>query len=989
MNARAARLLRAPLHFHVATLFVFLILLVGALLAFNQYRNTTHILLDSSDQLTDVMARFIQAEIQHRQNVAIASINSARLANIVSATDWNTRQQNLPWLQQQLRNHELISGFIFGYPDGDSIVAHPTLTRQQKLRYNAPENAELAVDHIDREGDTLRDARRYYFDAMLQLVDVRPLAEAAYDPRTRPWYRQALDSPDIVITEPYLFYISRTVGITFARQAQNGVVVSVDFPLDTLSELLKTLQLPPRSDAVIFDRHAQVIAYLDHRQMAPYTVNSEIRARRLSELDSPLLQAKAEWLRGQIGRQNFDFGGERWISEVLDVGVVESMPFKLAILIPEAQLLAQAYVLRRQNMIVGVIILIASIPVAWLLSRLVSTPLRQLERDTAAIRAFRFDEVETAPSIVLEIHRLGHSINLMSETIAHFLQMIGSLAEEKQLDALLNKVADETRATMGAEAAVMLLFSEDRQALEPRSVSAGEGAHSINPEQLPRLPVTDPWLQQVLIKQDIEQRAWEPDSALCQTLQRILNEAGNHGAQVVMVPLLNRDHKLVGLLSLLFRTHGDAKSENALIHARLPFIREISNFAAVSVETRQLILHQKRLFAAFVELIAGAIDAKSPYTGGHCQRVPVLTEMLAQAACAATDPPFANFALNDEEWEALHMAGWLHDCGKVTTPEHVVDKATKLECRYDRIHEIRMRFELLKREAECDYWKQQAPVQHDTDAWNRLLQHWQQLDDDYAFIAQCNLGAEFMPEATIQRLWQIGQRQWTRTLSDRIGISWEEAQRKQAMPEPSLPTREFVLSDRPDHLISRAHSDLAARMHEQGFNLQPPEYQYNLGELHNLGITRGTLTEEERFLINDHIVQTIIMLECLPYPDHLKSVPALAGGHHEKMDGKGYPRGLKGRDMPLAARMMAIADIFEALTAADRPYKMPKTLSESLRIMSVMVKHQHIDPDLFQLFVRSGVYRQYAERYLRPEQLDSVDETALLAVATSFNEIGG
>ncbi len=979
MNDRVVRLLRAPLHIHVASLFVLLVVMVGGLLAFNQYRSTSRILLDSSDQLTELMARFIQSDIKVRQSTAVASINMARRNDLVLAQDWTARQRALPWLQQELHNHKLISGFIVGYPDGDSLVAHPTITKKQKARYGAPPHSDIAVDHIDWQDGRQIDAHRYFFDVDLNLIRTQPLAEAAYDPRTRPWYQQAMATNNVVLTEPYPFFISRTVGITIARQAADGVVVAVDYPLDTLSGLLKSLELPPGSDIVLFDRQNQVIAYLDKADMTPYVSDNQLRARRLHELSSPVIQHVAPLLPGWQGRQNFDFQGETWVSEVLDVGVIESLPLKLAVLIPESELMRDALALRKQSAVIGLLILLVSLPVAWLLSRLVSTPLRQLERDTAAIRQFRFDQVVDTRSIVLEIDRLGKSINLMSTTIEHFLQMIGSLAEEKELDVLLSKVAAETRATSGADAALLLLFSEDRAVLEVRSLSAGDGARSINPEQLPALPVSEPWLASILQNQDIEQREWNASSALCQTVQRILYEPGEEGAQVVLMPLVNRDRKNVGVLCMVFRTDGKSLQQSAKIHSRLPFISELSGFAAVSVETRQLILHQKKLFSAFIELIAGAIDAKSPYTGGHCQRVPELTEMLARAACAATEPPFDRFNLNEEEWEALHVAGWLHDCGKVTTPEQVVDKATKLECRYDRIHEIRMRFELLKCMAERDYWRDRVEGRQDASGWQALQQLWAQLDEEFAFVGRCNVGGEFLPQQDIDRLQQIGQRRWTRTLSDRIGISWEEAQRKQQQPEPQLPVQESLLADRPDHRIPRDASSHARTSSSGAFNLVPPPDQYNLGELYNLGIAKGTLTAEERFLINDHIVQTIIMLEKLPYPDHLKAVPDIAGGHHEKMDGTGYPKGLKAADMPLTARMMAIADIFEALTAADRPYKTPKTLSESLAIMQRMAAEQHIDPALFRLFIRAGVYREYAERFLLPEQIDPVDEAALTA----------
>lgn len=228
----------------------------------------------------------------------------------------------------------------------------------------------------------------------------------------------------------------------------------------------------------------------------------------------------------------------------------------------------------------------------------------------------------------------------------------------------------------------------------------------------------------------------------------------------------------------------------------------------------------------------------------------------------------------------------------------------------------------------------------------------------------------------IERLKKIAGRTWTRTLSNRIGISYAEKMRRDARPEQPLPVEEKLLDDRYDHIIPRERPPLTAPGNPWGFNMKAPEHEFNLGEIYNLSVGRGTLTEQDRYKINEHMVQTIVMLESLPFPRHLRRVPEYAGGHHEKLDGTGYPRGLKKEDMSVPARVMAIADIFEALTAADRPYKPPMTLSESIKIMRFMVKDQHIDPDLFKLFLESGVYKEYAKQNLKPEQIDEVDVTA-------------
>ena len=442
-------------------------------------------------------------------------------------------------------------------------------------------------------------------------------------------------------------------------------------------------------------------------------------------------------------------------------------------------------------------------------------------------------------------------------------------------------------------------------------------------------------------------------------------------SHAVAVPLLNRTRQRVGCLLLL--------GVDAFDTAHVAFIKALSGSAASSLETRELIKSQKALFEAFIQLIAGAIDSKSPYTGGHCERVPELTKMLADAACEQAEGPFADFRLSEDDREAVHVAAWLHDCGKITTPEYVVDKATKLETIYDRIHEVRMRFEVLKRDAEIACLKAIAAGVDEASARERMAQELQTLDEEYAFVATCNEGGEFMAPEKVERLKAIAARTWQRTIDDRTGISYEERERKSRAPAQPLPATERLLDDKPEHLFERPAKARIGEDNPYGFRMNVPELLYNKGELHNLAISRGTLTDEDRYKINEHIVQTVIMLSNLPFPKHMRGVPEIAGGHHEKMDGTGYPKRLSRDEMSPVARMMAIADVFEALTATDRPYKKGKTLSEAIKIMSFMKKDKHIDPDLFDLFLRSGVYRTYGERYMKPEQIDEVDVAGYLA----------
>ena len=405
-------------------------------------------------------------------------------------------------------------------------------------------------------------------------------------------------------------------------------------------------------------------------------------------------------------------------------------------------------------------------------------------------------------------------------------------------------------------------------------------------------------------------------------------------------------------------------------------IVEVSDLAGsmrnMSTAIQQHEKAQQELLDAFIKVIAQAIDDKSPHTAGHCARVPELAFMLAAEAENKQDGPFAEFAFkNADEWREFEVAAWLHDCGKITTPEHIIDKGTKLETIYNRIHEVRMRFEVLWRDAEIDYLIALAEPGADPAALAQDKQdRQQQLQEDFAFIANANVGGEFISDEDVARLHELADITWLRYFDDRLGLSSGEKSRLAPDDRP-LPAEEKLLSDRPEHLVERVHStDYDPKF---GIKMNVPHYLYNLGELHNLAISRGTLSAEDRFKINEHMISTIKMLESLPFPEELKRVPRYASTHHETMKGTGYPRKLTGDDLSTPERIMVLADIYEALTAADRPYKKAKPVSVALDILYKMVQNDHVDVEVFELFLKSGVYLKYAQRFLPAKQIDEVD----------------
>ena len=403
---------------------------------------------------------------------------------------------------------------------------------------------------------------------------------------------------------------------------------------------------------------------------------------------------------------------------------------------------------------------------------------------------------------------------------------------------------------------------------------------------------------------------------------------GYRSKSFLTVPMKNHENEIIGVLQLINAIDPLTNEIITFSESHQRLVESLASQAAVALTNHNLINGLKDLFESFIKLIADAIDEKSPYTGGHCQRVPELTMMLAEAAIKTNVGPLKNFTMTEKEVYELKIAAWLHDCGKVTTPESVMDKATKLETIFDRIHLIDHRFELLKTQRENAHLRkvlkavQSGKSLNDKHLEQELRTIRGQLDVDKNFIRRVNFGSEAMSPADQQQVKDIANYEYT--------------------------------SD---------SGHMAKFLSEN--------------EVYNLTIARGTLTPEERMIINNHIVVTINMLESLSYPKDLRRVPEYAGGHHERMDGKGYPKGLTREQMSIPARMMGVADIFEALTSKDRPYKKAKTLSETLNILGKMRLDNHIDPDVFDLFIREKIYLQYADKFLDSEQIDAVDHASI------------
>lgn len=532
-------------------------------------------------------------------------------------------------------------------------------------------------------------------------------------------------------------------------------------------------------------------------------------------------------------------------------------------------------------------------------------------------------------------HTLTHDDLL--EIVDHLVRIGTALSTERNLDVLLEMVVDETRRFTRADGGTLFLVDEDRGCLDWKIVQnetmdiriGGTSEQALDESIFRPIPLREngrPLLSNV--------STWATNTGKTANIPDVYDhpefdftgprkfdeETGYRSRSMLVVPLCHHTSGVIGVLQLI-----NARNEAGEV---VPFGEQLQELtsslasqAAVAVRNAQLFTILEEQFEAFIRTIATAIDEKSPYTAGHVRRVVDITLRLADAIDAADDGPFAEISFDDSARKALRIAGWMHDVGKVTTPEWVVDKPTKLCTIHDRIHEVETRYEVLERdakiealEAKLERVKQDGPDADTSDIDARYAETVEELRQERAFLAKCNKGGEFMADEAIEQVKTIAQR------------TWQVAGEEQAL-----------LSE---------------------------------NEVENLCIRKGTLTSDEIQIIRNHARVSLEMLEKLPFTPELEDVPEIAASHHEKLDGSGYPRGLTAEDLSLPARILAVADIFEALTAADRPYKDALPTSVVRRILDSMVEDGELDPQIVSFGMESGVFDAYAQTELQEGQRD-------------------
>ncbi|MBE2293961.1 MAG: GAF domain-containing protein [Phycisphaerales bacterium] len=520
------------------------------------------------------------------------------------------------------------------------------------------------------------------------------------------------------------------------------------------------------------------------------------------------------------------------------------------------------------------------------------------------------------------------------------LNQIGiALSRERDIPKLLETILIAAKSLLNADAGTLYLLEKDEQrlrfeVLRNDSLQLYQGGTTGIAVPFNPIPLYDPSGQpntgMVVTYAVLHDTTVMIDDAYVDQhfdfsgTHRFDQHTGYRSRSFLTVPMKDHEGTIIGVFQLINAFDPETGQVRSFSAADRQLAESLASQAAIALTNQQLIHQLQHLFEALIELINTAVDHKSPYTGAHCQRVPILTMMIAMAAFRSERGRLKAFCPTPEELYELKIAGLLHDCGKITTPVHVVDKSTKLETLFDRIELVDARAEVLKRDLEIAFLKAKlaAIERGDHAAIPQLEQHFRaqlvELEQDREHLHHCNSGGESMQPADQARVRQIATHRW-------IGPDGQE--------------RNFLSEE----------------------------------ETENLCITKGTLNPAERTIVEEHVALTLRMLNSLPWPKPLRNVPEYAGSHHERLDGGGYHRGLSEQDLPMQARIICLADVFEALTARDRPYKSGKPLSEVLNILGQMVRDHQIDPDLFDVFVREGVWLDYARQYLQPEQIDKVD----------------
>ncbi len=817
---------------------------------------------------------------------------------------------------------------------------HPLLTELQS-RYNFTELFFVQDKNGDQTARSLgalgRRADRWWYKNIALEQDYRPFLSHSY-------YSLTGGIPVASIFHPIM------------DKGQFIGIMGMDINFAKLQEIVESFMVLDDMYAIVTDMEGVIIAYPDPAVISEiYNLKDMTRSvlkeeagnlnedgyldMERSSLDWPekLQEAVVRATSGETGdfeKVHFESGSANVFYAPVTLGNSVISESSYAVLLVQDR---EAIVRARNSIIIIIIIFITAVILVLYyifharFRKNILSPLEVLIDSMKSLELEQFEEIHFDRDDEFDL--LSHSYNNLRRKLVEandelkyrvsnlkeseegyksFAEIGLALSTEKNIDRLMEMILDESRKLTRADGGTLYLYNEKEECLEfsimhNDTMNSRMGGTSGIPVTLPPVPLTrdgEPNKGNVsscaaitgkVININDVYKAEDFDFSGTRTYDRLNNY---NSRSMLVIPMKNMAGKLIGVIQLINARKYDYSGVQAFSDANEKLIVSLASQAAVALTNVQLAKDLEELFHAFIRSIAAAIDAKSAFTGGHIKRVVKLTSIIARGVNADESGPYRDRVFSDDEMEELNMAAWMHDIGKVTTPENVMDKKTKLEGMFDGIDLIESRYRMLCGLSDRD----KGVCDHDS------------LKEEMDFLKSCNISGEYLSDDKYERLEKI--REKTYTLN---GVEY-----------PYLTEDEFL----------------------------------------NLSIRKGNLNTGERKLIENHAEMTRRILGELTFPDHLSMVGEYACMHHEKLDGSGYPRGLKGDEIPLQARIISVADIFEALTAKDRPYREPMKLSKALQIMEFMVKDGHIDGDVFLSFRNSGGMRLYVREELNPGQAD-------------------
>lgn len=883
-----------------------------------------------------------------------------------------------------LENHDNFYSCYIGREDGTFFQLIRTRGTGAVIKaHDAPENTEWIVRTITKSKEG-KIQTFTFLDTKRQFLSDKTDSAFAYDPRKRPWYSDALAYTKPVLSSTYTFNSLNQPGITAsAVLPDTRGVVGIDLTLSELVSFIESQKISSTGGMALFSEEKEIIA-------SAQTVRNLTSLERLSDDEFSALFTHNDM---QV-ISDIIYHSEKW-------KLAENRVIYTVFAAPITDFMSSSFVLQRRIILITLLVVLIVVPFVIFWARILSKALLELVSDAEKVGNWDFSGKVTMETHVYEFYQLSNAFKIMKETIAErteslkialeklqmLVDMTIAISGENEIDQLSEMILSGAKRLTNAEGGTLYLVNDKRDELDFKIILNDALKIKQSGDEIGMSPVplynTDGSLNHHNVvshcfhtgKTANIPDAYESEKFDFSGTKAFDATTGYTSRSFLTVPLKPRGGgRIMGALQLLNAREPETGNIYPFPEEWNSFTEALGSAAAIAVQNSRLLQQEKELFDDLVRFVATAIDAKSPYTAKHCERVADIATMIADEADLINEGPLADFHLGtDVEKREFSIAAWLHDCGKITIPEHIIDKATKLETVYNRIHEIRTRFEVLLRDAQIARHEAVLSGEAIEQADRELEITQKELEDDFAFVARCNDGSEFMNEETQQRLGRIAGRSWKSHFDKFAGISWGEAvllsEKKKCKDE-----WEYLLADKEEHIISG--NDESIR--DGRFLNDPSANLANKGELHNLKIDRGTLTPEERFRVDQHVVQTILMLEALRFPENLSNVPRWAGDHHERLDGEGHPRGRGEAELPVQSRIIALADIFEALIASDRPYKKANTLSEALSILFVEARKNKIDMNLFRLLISSGMYKKVAEKYLQPEQIDEVDVARFL-----------